>query len=115
MSTSDKAPEAVGEQQGKSPEELRRDIDQTREQLGDTVQALAEKTDVRAQAKRRIDALKGTVRQKQEDAKARAKSATPESANAGAQQVLGAARQNPLQVATAGAFAAGFLIGRWSK
>lgn len=41
--------ETIGEQ--KAPEELRREIEQTREELGDTVQALAEKTDVKAQAR----------------------------------------------------------------
>lgn len=113
--SADRAGEDIGQQQDKSPEELRRDIEETREQLGDTVEALAEKTDVKAQAKQRIDALKNTARQKQEDVKAKAKAATPESANAGAQQVVGAAKQNPLPVAAAGAFLAGFLVGRWTK
>lgn len=114
MSTADKAAEHPGEQD-KSPEELRRDIDQTREQLGDTVEALAEKTDVKSQAKRRVDSLKESARQKQQEVKARAKAATPESANAGAQQVVGAAKQNPFPLAAAGAFVAGFVVGRWSK
>lgn len=43
------ADEIDGEQ--KSPEELRQEIAETREGLGDTVEALAEKTDVKAQAK----------------------------------------------------------------
>jgi ElaB/YqjD/DUF883 family membrane-anchored ribosome-binding protein len=106
MSAADKA---------QSPEELRREIEETREQLGDTVEALAEKSDVKAQAKRRIDSLKGVARQKQEQAKAKARAAAPESANEGAQQVVGAAKQNPLPVAAAGAFVAGLLVGRWKK
>jgi chromosome segregation ATPase len=114
MSTADKATGQAGEQD-KSPEELRRDIEETREQLGDTVEALAEKTDVKTQAKQRIDSLKATARQKQEQAKAKATAAAPESANAGAQQAMGAAKQNPLPVAAAGAFVAGFVIGRWTK
>ena len=109
MSTADKAERSGG--QDKSPEELRQDIEETRQELGDTVEALAEKTDVKAQAKRRIDSVKGTARQKQEQAKA----AAPESAGAGAQQVVNATKQNPLPVATGGAFLAGFLIGRWTK
>ncbi len=113
MSTADQAEHSGS--QDKSPEELRQDIEETRQQLGDTVEALAEKTDVKAQAKRRIDSLKGTARQKQEQAKAKAKAAAPESAGAGAQQVVGAAKQNPVPVATAGAFVAGFLLGRWTK
>jgi hypothetical protein len=99
----------------KSPEELRRDIEETREQLGDTVEALAQKTDVKARAKQQMNALKQTARQKQEQARAKAQAAAPESASAGAQQVVNTARENPLPVTTAGAFLAGFLIGRWSK
>jgi len=114
MSAADKATGHAGEQD-KSPDELRHDVEETREQLGDTVEALAEKTDVKAQAKRRIDSLKGTAQQKQEEVKAKATAATPESANAGAQQVVGAAKQNPLPVAAAGAFVAGFVVGRWTK
>lgn len=114
MSTADQASQPPQEQE-KSPEELRRDIEQTREELGDTVEALAEKTDVKAQAKRRVDALKATARQKQQEIKQKAKTATPESANAGAQQVVGAAKQNPLPAAALGAFVAGFVVGRWTK
>ena len=114
MSTTDKAPQSPGDQE-KSPEELRRDIEQTREQLGDTVEALAEKTDVKAQARRRADSLKDTARQKRDEIRAKAKAASPESANAGAQQVVGAAKQNPLPAAAAGAFVAGLLLGRWTK
>lgn len=115
MSTADRARDTGDEEQDKSPEELRRDIEETREELGDTVEALAEKTDVKTQAKRRIDSLKGTARQKQEEVKAKAQTAAPESANAGAQQVVSAAKQNPFAVASAGAFVAGFLLGRWTK
>jgi F0F1-type ATP synthase membrane subunit b/b' len=113
MSTADKTSEQSP--QDKSPEELRRDVEETRQQLGDTVEALAEKTDVKAQARRRIDSLKGAARQKQEQARAKAKAAAPESASAGAQQVAGVAKQNPVPIATGGAFVVGFLIGRWTK
>jgi hypothetical protein len=41
--------DAAGET--KSPEQIRTAIEQAREQLGDSVEALAENTDVRAQAK----------------------------------------------------------------
>ena len=114
MSTADKASEHP-DAQDKSPEELRHDIEETRQQLGDTVEALAEKSDVKTQAKRRIDSLKGTARQKQQEAKEKAKANAPESASAGAQQVMGVAKQNPFPVAAGGAFVAGFLIGRWTK
>jgi chromosome segregation ATPase len=114
MSTADEASGHPGAQD-KSPEELRREIEETRQQLGDTVEALAEKTDIKTQAKRRIDSLKSTARQKQQQAKEKAKANAPDSASAGARQVIGVAKQNPFPVATSGAFVAGFLIGRWSK
>jgi chromosome segregation ATPase len=114
MSTTDRASQSPGDQE-KSPEEIRRDIEQTREQLGDTVEALAEKTDVKAQAQQRADALKDSAKQMRDEFKAKGKAATPESANAGAQQVVGAAKQNPFPVAMGGAFLMGLLVGRWSK
>jgi len=43
----------------KTPAEIRAEIDATREELGDTVEALAEKTDVKAQAKAKVEDLKG--------------------------------------------------------
>ena len=40
------------------PEELRRRIEHTREELGETVSALSDKTDVKAQASAKADELK---------------------------------------------------------
>jgi ElaB/YqjD/DUF883 family membrane-anchored ribosome-binding protein len=95
----------------RSPEEIRAEIDQTREQLGETVEALAEKTDVKAQAQDRIAAVKESVAEKKDEFVHRARVATPESASAGAQQVTAAVQEKPLPFATAGAFAAGALVG----
>jgi chromosome segregation ATPase len=95
----------------KSPEELRQDIEHTREELGDTVEALAEKTDIKAQAKNRISAVKETAQQKKDEFAAKTRQATPESASAGAQQIAATVQRKPLPFATAGAFAAGVLIG----
>ncbi len=57
------------------PEQLRQDIERTREQLGETVEALVAKTDVKAQAKDKVnqltDRLKGTTAQAKEQATAR--------------------------------------------
>jgi ElaB/YqjD/DUF883 family membrane-anchored ribosome-binding protein len=81
----------------RSPEEIKRDIEQTREELGDTVEALAEKADVKAQA-----------RQKVEEIKEKAKAAAPDNA----QQVTEAAKRNPVPVIAVGALVAGFVLGR---
>jgi Protein of unknown function (DUF3618) len=88
----------------RSPEEIRRDIDQTRAELGDTVEALAHKTDVKAQARERIDSIKH-----------KAKANTPDSASGGARQVTATAQRNPLPFAVGGALLAGFVIGRISS
>ncbi|HTX09077.1 MAG TPA: DUF3618 domain-containing protein [Solirubrobacteraceae bacterium] len=46
----------------KDPEQIQREIEQTRRELGDTVEALAAKADVKAQAQRRIESTKTSVR-----------------------------------------------------
>jgi ElaB/YqjD/DUF883 family membrane-anchored ribosome-binding protein len=96
----------------RSPEEIRRDIEATREELGDTVEALAAKADVKAQAKERVDSVKDQAREKVDDLKGKAQSATPEDAQAHAAAVREKARQNPLPFAVGGALVVGFLLGR---
>jgi hypothetical protein len=59
----------------KSPEQIRAEIEQTREQLGDTVEALAAKTDVKAQAKSRIAAAKDTAQSKRDEYTTKARQA----------------------------------------
>jgi hypothetical protein len=44
------------------PEQIQQGIEQTRRELGDTVEALAAKADVKAQARRRIDNAKAWAR-----------------------------------------------------
>ncbi len=40
---------------GRTPEQVREEIEQTRAEFGDTVAALSEKTDVKGQAKQAVD------------------------------------------------------------
>lgn len=103
---------AGSDEGSRSPEEIRADIEQTREEVGDTVEALAAKTDVKSQAKQRIEDLKGNVRQRGEQLKTRAQSTTPESAQQGAGQVVERVRDNPAPFAIGGAVLLGFLLGR---
>ena len=49
------------------PETIREEIDATRQQLGDTIEALAEKTDLRAQAKHELEKTKAYVSEKKDD------------------------------------------------
>lgn len=98
--------------QPKSPEEIREEIAQTREQLGDTVEALAEKSDVKAQARQRLSEVKDTAQRKKHEYVSKTKQSTPDSASAGAQQITATVKQKPVPFTAAGAFAAGLLIGR---
>jgi MYXO-CTERM domain-containing protein len=50
-------------------EELRREIERTRAELGETVEALSHKADVKAQAREKADHAKEQARQKAELAK----------------------------------------------
>ena len=97
--------------EGNDPQEIRREIEATREELGDTVAALAAKADVKAQAKQKIDDTKATVSGKKDELLGKAKQASPETASAAATNVSTKARQNPVPTAAAGAFAFGFLAG----
>lgn len=108
------------EQRG--PAEIERDIAQTREQLGDTAEALAAKADVKARAQERVEEAKGTVRDKRDELLGKAKAATSgppggdggggAGASAGAQQVKAKAQENPVHTGVAGGFVAGVIVAR---
>jgi len=106
MSTADRTEET------RSPEEIRADIEQTREEVGDTVEALAAKSDVKAQAREKVEEIKGNVRAKADEVKAKAQSSTPETAQQGGQQLVAKVRENPAPVALGAAMLVAFLIGR---
>ena len=101
--TTDTAAGSASEQ--RTPEEIRRDIEATRGELGDTVEALAAKADVKAQAKDKADEVKAQAKGKADELKQKVSDVTP----AGVQEK---AQQNPLPFAVGGALVAGFLLGR---
>lgn len=70
MSDASKTPE-----EPKTPEQIEAEIAETREELADTVEALAAKTDVKAQAKQKTEDAKAQARQTADDAKTRAQAA----------------------------------------
>jgi ElaB/YqjD/DUF883 family membrane-anchored ribosome-binding protein len=128
MATRSPKPEtaATGETEEKSPEQLEAEIEATREELGDTVAELADKADVKKQAKRKLadtkakatakkDELKEKAAAQKQAATAKASETTPDSARAGAQQVVAQvqqlARENPVQTAAIGAFVGGLVVG----
>ena len=90
---------------GQDPGEIRQDIEQTRERMGDTVEALGYKTDVPARAKEAVSSRVDSV-------KSKVSGSTPDSGDvkAGARQAAGIAQENPLGLAI-GAAAIGFIGG----
>jgi hypothetical protein len=86
---------------GQDPDMIRRDIEDTRERMGDTVDALGYKTDVKGRAGDKVTALKEKVT---------GVAPSTEDVRGGAKQAVGVAQENPLGLAV-GAVAVGFLAG----
>jgi len=84
----------------RSTEEIREDIEQTREELGDAAAAVAQKTDVKEQAKAKLSGVKEKAGEK-----------APDSAGAAVEQAQRFAQENPA-LAIGGAFVAGFALGK---
>ena len=103
-----------GDGQSNSPEALRAERDATREQMGDTVEALAAKTDVKARAEDRVGGIKQDARAKADQIKEKVTSVTPESARQSGGELVAKAKANPLPIAGAAALLLAFAIGRRS-
>jgi len=105
----------VVQRQQKPPanvEELRADIAQTRAELGETVQALAARADVKARLHESADEAKARVREKLHDAAIEARlaaSEAPQRAQQLAVRAGRAVRNNPMPLAVAAA-AVGLLV-----
>jgi hypothetical protein len=95
-----------------APEQIREEIEATRQELGDTIEALAHKTDVKAQAQHKIEETKASISEKKDELLGKAKQASPDSALNVANQASQKARENPVPLGLIGAFAVGFLLGR---
>jgi hypothetical protein len=119
--------EELAEEQERTPELVRGEIEQTRAELGDTVAALSAKTDVKGQAKHavaeaketvtdKVSDVKGTVTDKKDEFVTSAQEATPESVSDAGQRGAAFARENsvPLSVLAAvlASFGLGLVIGR---
>ena len=82
----------------RSPEEIEAEIAETREELGDTVGALADKADVKKQAKRKVEETKERAQEKVSAAAESAKQtfeSAPETASHAADRTVAGARENP--------------------
>lgn len=95
----------------KTPEQLRAEIELTRAQLGDTVEALAARTDVKARAKERFATLRSDATERKKQLVSRTREATPDSAQDKGKQLTTTVKDKPLPFAAGGALAGGVLIG----
>ena len=133
MATRSDKPKSASGGEERSPEQIEAEIAATREELGETVAELADKADVKKQAKKKVAETKAKATAKREElkekataqtqaAKAKVADAAPDSARGGAQQAGHGARQaagqtaqwareNPVQAAAIGAFVGGLVVG----
>ena len=97
------------------PVQLRAEIERTRQDLGDTVAALAEKTDVKARTKEKVSEVRRNVSDKRTELMGKARESSPDGASSAAVQVRSKAQENPVPTAALAAFVGGFLFGRITK
>jgi gas vesicle protein len=97
---------------GQDPSEIREEIEETRERMGETVEALGYKADVKTRTKERLSGRVAAVRSKVLGARSRVDEATPgtEDVKQRARQAVGLAEENPIGLAL-GSVAVGFLAG----
>jgi len=97
---------------GEDPRAIRSEIEDTRERMGDTVDALAYKADVKSRAKDSVNEKVDNLKSKVTGAKDSVADATPSGGEVkhGARQAAGIAQENPLGLAI-GAAAIGFVAG----
>jgi hypothetical protein len=97
--------------ENRDPAQIREEIEATRLELGDTVEALAYKADVKSRMRDKIESTKASATQKL----GKARGASPDSVSSGATQITQKARENPVPLGVGGALVGGFLLGRLTK
>jgi ElaB/YqjD/DUF883 family membrane-anchored ribosome-binding protein len=97
---------------GEDPQAIRDEIEATREQMGDTIEAIGYKTDVKARAKESVSEKTGAIKDKVSGVVGKASDKTPDAGEVkdGAKQAASVAQENPLGLAI-GAVAVGFVAG----
>jgi ElaB/YqjD/DUF883 family membrane-anchored ribosome-binding protein len=97
---------------GEDPDRIRREIERTRADMDETVDALGYKTDVRARTRDRVSGATQSVREKVIGAKDSVSDATPDAGQVKGQarRAKGVAQENPLGFAI-GSAAVGFVLG----
>ena len=97
---------------GEDPDRIRREIEATRSEMGETVDALSYKADVKTRAKENLMGKKESIKSKVGGAKDRVGDATPDGGQVSdnARRAAGVAQENPLGLAV-GSVAVGFIVG----
>ena len=97
---------------GEDPDRIRRDIEATREEMGETVDALSYKADVKSRAKETLMGKKDALKSKVVGANDRVGDATPdgEQVKDNARRAAGVAQETPLGLAV-GSVAVGLIVG----
>ena len=101
--------------------QLRTEIEEVREDLGDTAAALAAKTDVKTRAREKAEEIKRTATGKKDQlfgssgGSGGAGGGPAATASSALEQLRTKARENPVPTAALGALVGGFLIGRLTR
>jgi ElaB/YqjD/DUF883 family membrane-anchored ribosome-binding protein len=101
--------------ESKDPEQIRREIEDVRHDLGDTAAALAAKTDVKARAKAKAEGVKETISEKKDSIAGGSNGGGGPDPSSAITGVKTTAQENPIPTAAIAAFVGGFLIGRITK
>ena len=97
---------------GQEPDAIRAQIEQTRGEMGETIDAIGYKTDVKSRAKESVSEKTDAIKSKVGGVMGRANEATPSTGEVkqGAKQAVSTAEENPLGLAI-GSVAVGFIAG----
>ncbi len=97
---------------GQDPDEIRREIEETRSRMGDTVDAIGYKTDVKQRAGDYVSGKKEAIAGTARSVTSKVSGTVPDtqSVRQGGQRAVGIAQENPLGLFV-GAAAAGFIAG----
>jgi ElaB/YqjD/DUF883 family membrane-anchored ribosome-binding protein len=97
---------------GQDPGEIREEIEETRARMGDTVEAIGYKTDVKTRAKEKVSGTVESVRSRVGATGSSVNDATPDrdDVRRSARRAAGLAQENPIGLVL-GSVAVGFLVG----
>jgi hypothetical protein len=113
------SPATNQESERKDPQQIEGEIEETREELGETVAALAGKADVKDQVRQRISSAREAAAGAAESVMAKAQALaeesqdSPSAGSTAATAAAARARENPLPAVAAGGFLAGIVVGRF--